>query len=105
MCRSYSFSGVLRKGGDCSSPPLSMAAAVQFALQLAGVVELFGFVQRGPNPDLASGTLSMAKGPALCSPLNGVGLVGSKWQLGRAAASSGLSNQKPRWNVFVGARC
>ncbi len=47
----------------------------------------------------------MAKGPALCSPLNGVGLVGSKWQLGRAAASRGLSNQKPTWNVFVGAKC
>jgi hypothetical protein len=42
----------------------------------------------------------MAKGPALCSPLNGVGLVGSKWHVGRAAASWGLSNQKPKWKVY-----
>ena len=33
-------------------------------VQLAGVVELFGFVQSGPKPVLASGTLSMANGPA-----------------------------------------
>jgi len=46
-------------------------------LQLAGAVESFGFVQSGPKPSFA-GTLSMANGPALCSPLNGVGLVGSK---------------------------
>lgn len=58
--------------------PLFLAEAVQFALQVAGVVELLGLVQSGPNPDLASGTLSIAKGPALCWPLNGVVLAGSK---------------------------
>ena len=41
----------------------------------------------------------MASGPALCSPLKGVGFVGSKPQ---AAASFGLLNQKPTWNVLVG---
>src|SRR5215468_5668739 len=95
-------SGNGTRGANRSSP-LSSAGSRQ-RVQVAGVVELFGSVQSGPNPVLASGTLSMAKGPALCSPLNGVGLVGSNWHVGRAAASSGLSNQKPRWNVLVGAK-
>ena len=41
-----------------------------------------------------------ASGPALCSPLNGVGTPVKP----HGAASAGLLNQKPRWNVFVGAR-
>jgi len=41
---------------------------LQLALQLAGVSELFGFVQSGPSPDLASGTLSMANGPVSNPP-------------------------------------
>src|SRR5215469_4373877 len=93
----------MEEGRSLIAPALHCRPQVQ-RVQLAGVEELFGFVQSGPNPVLASGTLIMANGPALCSPLNGVGLVGSKWQLGSAAASCGLSNQKPRWNVFVGAK-
>jgi hypothetical protein len=50
---------------------------------------LLGLVQSGPSPVTESGTLIMAAGPALCSPLNGVGLVTSK---PHAAASWGLLN-------------
>src|SRR4051812_13855086 len=57
-----------------------------------------GLVHSGPRPD-AAGVDIIANGPALCSPLNGVGFVTSKPQ---GAASSGLLNQKPTWNVFVG---
>ena len=56
-----------KKGGDSFIAPYYTSSSQK--VQLAGVVELFGSVQSGPNPDLASGTLSMAKGPALCSPL------------------------------------
>jgi|SRR6516162_975647 len=55
----------------------ALPRGLQLALQVPGVVESFWLVQRGPKPAL-SGTLIMANGPALCSPLNGVGLVGSK---------------------------
>ena len=61
-----------------------------------------GSVQSGPNFVVWFEPLIMAKGPALCSPLKGVGFFGSKWQVGNAAASSGLLNQKPKWKVFVG---
>ena len=48
----------------------------------------------------ASGRLIIASGPALCSPLNGVGAVDvAKPQ---AAASFGSLNQKPRSKVSVG---
>jgi len=43
------------------------------------------------------GKLMKAFGPAFCSPLNGVGLVGSKPQ---GWASAGLLNQRPTWNVW-----
>src|SRR6266853_4410435 len=85
--KSYSFAragsidkiAMCRKKGRFAHRPCSpQSCQLQFALQLAGVVESFGFVQSGPNPVFASGTLSMANGPALCAPLNGVGLVGSK---------------------------
>ena len=66
-----------RKRGDPSSP-LHLPRQLQLALQLAGVVVLFTLVQSGPKVVFASGALSMANGPALCCPLNGVGLVGSK---------------------------
>src|SRR3954451_24561455 len=42
-----------------------------------------------------------ATGPALCSPLNGVGLVTSKTQPS-TFASLGLLNQNPTWNVLIG---
>src|ERR1700687_5745358 len=45
----------------------------------------------------------MATGPALCSPLNGVGLVVSKVQPFRLA-SFGSLNQKPTWKVLVGVK-
>jgi hypothetical protein len=56
------------------------------------VVEVSGCVQSGPSPVLASGVLIIASGPALCSPLKGVGFCGLKPQ---ATASAGSSNQKP----------
>jgi hypothetical protein len=77
--RRSSFSDVLEKEGQSFiAPTLRGRVQLQLALQVAGLVESFGFVQSGPKPVSASGTLSMANGPALCSPLNGVGLVGSK---------------------------
>src|SRR5882724_8332832 len=66
------------KSGATAYRPCSQRQRHFQRVQLAGVVESFAFVQSGPKPVLASGTLSMANGPALCSPLNGVGLVGSK---------------------------
>ncbi len=79
MRRPASFLDALRKAGrPFIAPPLHGSASNQFALQLAGVVELFELLQSGPKPPLEAGTLSIANGPALCSPLNGVGLVGSK---------------------------
>ena len=80
-------SGVLGERGDRSSP-CSPWRKLQLALQLAGVVELFGLEQSGPKPDLASGTLSMANGPALCSPLKG------RW-LGRVEVTGGQSRRFP----------
>jgi len=52
-----------------------------------------GCVHSGPSPVVALGRLIMARGPALCSPLNGVGWVTSN---PHAAASCGSLNQKPR---------
>jgi hypothetical protein len=60
-----------------------------------------GLRQSGPRPVFSLGTLIIAAGPALCSPLKGVGCVTSKPQ---DLALAGLWNQKPTWNVFVGAR-
>src|SRR6516164_10250830 len=60
-----------------------------------------GAVHSGPSCVSALGREIMALGPALCCPLNGVGLVTSKPQ---ASASLGLLNQKPTWKVFVGSR-
>ena len=45
---------------------------------------------------ISTGALIIAKGPALCSPLNGVNLVGSSAGKPQAAASCGLLNQNPR---------
>lgn len=70
-------------------------------LRLAGLVERSGLAQSGPRPVSASGTLIIAKGPARCSPMHGVGLVASK---PHAAASCGLLNQTPTWKVLVGGR-
>ena len=44
---------------------------------------MLGLVHSGPNLVVAFGTLIMATGPALCSPLNGVGLVTSNPQAAR----------------------
>src|SRR5690349_19251350 len=62
---------------------------------------LLGLVHSGPRLVVASGTLIMATGPALCSPLNGVGWVGSKPHF---LAELGLLNQKPTWKVLSGAK-
>ena len=78
MRRSALFLDALWKAGRPFIAPSPLWQDYQLALQLAGVVELFGLVQRGPKPLLASGTLIIANGPALCSPLNGVGLAESK---------------------------
>ena len=64
------------------------------------MVEVSGCVQSGPSPVLASGVLIIASGPALCSPLKGVGFCGLKPQ---SAAAFGSSNQKPTLKVPVGA--
>src|SRR5262252_9357318 len=69
-----------------------------YGLQVAGWVEVLGLRHNGPNPVVALGTLIIAFGPARCSPLNGVGLVGSK---PHALASLGLLNQNPTWKVLV----
>jgi hypothetical protein len=58
-----------------------------------------GDVQRGPRFAGGTGNEIIAKGPALCSPLNGVGLEALNPQ---GTASCGLLNQNPTWNVFVG---
>ena len=50
----------------------------------------------GPSLVCGSGTLIMARGPALCSPLKGVNFVGSLAGKPQAAASFGLLNQNPR---------
>ena len=63
-----------------------------------------GSVQSGPNCVAGSGALIIAKGPAWCSPLNGVNLVGSSAGNPQLAASFGLLNQNPKWKVLVGGR-
>src|SRR5277367_3696720 len=60
-----------------------------------------GLVHSGPRLVLASGTLIIATGPALCSPLNGVGWVESNPHFD---AVFGLLNQKPTWKVLSGVR-
>ena len=60
-------------------------------------------MQSGPSFVVGSGTLIIASGPALCSPLKGVNLLGSFAGKPHVALSCGLLNQKPRWKVFVGA--
>src|SRR3954454_5088979 len=77
------------RSGACRSPRQGM--------QCAGVVDV-GFTQSGPSP-LARGRVMKATTPAWCSPLNGVTVVTP-----HGLVSAGLSNQKPTWNVLVGAR-
>src|SRR5215831_10543600 len=72
-----------------------------YGLQLIGFVSSFGLVHNGPRLVFASGTVMKATGPALCSPLNGVGLVTSNTHPS-TFASLGLLNQNPRWNVLIG---
>src|SRR5216684_5929134 len=79
---------------------LARFSVVLYGLQ---VPLLFGLVQSGPRSVCASGTLIIATGPALCSPLNGVGCVTSKVQP-FLLASFGSLNQNPTWKVLVGAR-
>src|SRR5262249_24120323 len=55
-----------------------------------------GSVHSGPRFVTASGRVTNASGPALCSPLNGVEPVKPQ-----SDASAGLLNQNPRWNVLV----
>src|SRR5215469_15726747 len=83
-----------------SHPQLS-AIEESYGLQVAGWVDKLGLRHNGPRFVVALGKLIMASGPALCSPLNGVGWVTSKPQV---AASFGLLNQNPTWKVFVGER-
>ena len=45
-------------------------------VRTAAADESMGSVQRGPKRVVTSEVLIMASGPALCSPLNGVGLMG-----------------------------
>ena len=47
----------------------------------------------------AFGRVTKARGPAWCSPLNGVEPVKPQFP-----ASVGLLNQNPRWKVLVGER-
>jgi hypothetical protein len=75
-----------------SSPPRGDGLSSDHGLQVAGSVEVFGLMHRGPNPVASAGRLIIANGPASCSPLNGVGLFTLKPQL---AASLGSLNQKP----------
>src|SRR5215831_6662534 len=72
-----------------------------YGLQLMGSVSSFGSVHNGPRLVFESGTVINATGPALCSPLNGVGLVTSNVHPS-TFASLGLLNQNPRWNVLIG---
>ena len=58
-----------------------------------------GEVQRGPRFAGGIGSDIIASGPALCSPLNGVGLFALN---PHGTASCGLLNQNPTWNVLVG---
>jgi hypothetical protein len=57
-----------------------------------------GLRHNGPNLVVALGTLIIARGPAMCSPLKGVGFSGLKPQ---GCASAGLLNQNPTWKVLV----
>src|SRR5262249_36851071 len=83
--------------GPGSRPVPRASMSRRYGLQAGGGVEL-GAVQSGPSPVVGSGRLVKATGPALCSPLNGVDPTKP-----HGAAFAGLSNQKPTWNVFVGA--
>src|ERR1700733_9847710 len=76
---------------DCVRPP----PQGRQGLQPLGC-EGSGSVQSGPSLVCGSGTLIMARGPALCSPLKGVNLVGSLAGKPQAAASFELLNQNPR---------
>src|SRR5689334_512016 len=60
-----------------------------------------GLVHSGPSPVLAFGRVMKATGPALCSPLNG---VGTSVVLLHGWASATLLNQNPTCSVWVGAR-
>src|SRR5215471_12513945 len=72
-----------------------------YGLQLIGLVFLLGLVHSGPRLVVAFGTLMKATGPALCSPLKGVGLLTLKTHPS-TFASFGLLNQNPTWNVLIG---
>src|SRR5262249_18623077 len=80
----------------------AVTASSAYGLQRTGDVEVSGLLHKGPSCVSGSGTLIIAKGPAICSPLNGVGLFTLKPQ---AAASFGSLNQKPTWKVLVGGSC
>src|SRR5215831_3960243 len=62
---------------------------------------LIGAVHSGPRSVVAFGTLIRTLGPALCCPLNGVGLFGLK---PHAVAVLGSSNQIPTCRAWVGAK-
>src|SRR5947209_13078092 len=87
-------------GGRVAAVPFASTDGGDQGSQRAGVTDVSGFVHSGPRPVFASGRVIIASGPALCSPLNGVGTVTSKPQ---SAASFGSLNQKPTSKVPVGA--
>src|SRR5205807_8355211 len=89
----------VRRMRDAGSAPASLVLRV-YGLQPLGLLES-GSEHSGPRPVLAFGRLMNATGPAWCSPLNGVNMPCGK---PHGTASAGSLNQKPTWNVFVGAR-
>jgi hypothetical protein len=82
----YSTDSPSRCHGLCGSAEVSLGSAP------------VDFVHSGQSPDRV-GVEIIANGPALRSPFTGVGFETSKPQ---DAASLGLLNQGPMWNVFVG---
>src|SRR5262249_21599654 len=74
-------------------------------LQWIGSLERSGLRQSGPRPLTESGRLIMARGPAWCSPLNGV-TVGAvaPGSHPRSKGTCGSLNQKPTWKGLVGSR-
>ena len=76
--------------------PVPVPRFVLDAISEVKVESNSGETQSGPRFVAATGIEIIASGPALCSPLNGVGVATLKPQ---GAASLGMLNQKPTWNV------
>src|SRR5215831_15053910 len=74
------FRGWHRRAARLRCQICAVTASSAYGLQRTGDVEVSGLLHKGPSCVSGSGTLIIAKGPAICSPLNGVGLFTLKPQ-------------------------